>query len=190
MKKYKKNLICIVGRTSSGKDYIAKRLSTIFDIPQVVSHTTRPKRDNETDGIEHYFDSKEKFQNVLDNQKVIAYTKIGDYEYCATVDDIKQDSIYIIDYDGLMKLKQRYHQYFNLVVVYVYCDEDIRKERASGRSDFETEWAKRNKAEDEQFTRLEMNRDYDIIIDNSEPLDFSKIRDKIRKAMSRYERVY
>lgn len=80
----KRKILTIVGRTSSGKDYIARRLSTIFNYPLVVSHTTRPIRKKETNGVEHWFDTKEEFQNVLDNQTAIAYTKIGEYEYCAT----------------------------------------------------------------------------------------------------------
>ena len=88
-KSKKKTIITIIGRSGVGKDYIAKRLSTILNYPLVVSHTTRPIRSNETNGVEHWFDSKEEFQNVLDNQTVIAYTKIGEYEYCATLEDIE-----------------------------------------------------------------------------------------------------
>lgn len=61
----KKTIIAIAGRTSSGKDYIAKRLSTILDYPLVVSHTTRPIRSNETNGVEHWFDSKKNLKMYL-----------------------------------------------------------------------------------------------------------------------------
>lgn len=163
----KKTIICIVGRTSSGKDYISKRLSTILNYPLVVSHTTRPKRDNETNGVEHWFDNKEEFDTLMQNNTVIAYTKIGEYEYCALLEDIGDNAIYIIDAKGIEYLKQNFKDKIKLKIIYVYCDEYIRRARASTRSDFKTAWEDRNKAEDEQFTEFEANRPWDLLIDNS-----------------------
>ena len=141
----KKTIICIVGRTSSGKDYISKRLSTILNYPLVVSHTTRPKRDNETNGVEHWFDTKEEFDALMQNNTVIAYTKIGEYEYCALLEDIGDNAIYIIDPHGIEYLKQNFKDQINLKIIYIYCDEYIRRARASTRSDFKTKWEQRNK---------------------------------------------
>lgn len=166
-KSKKKTIITIIGRSGVGKDYIAKRLSTILDYPLVVSHTTRPMRSNETNGVEHWFDSKEEFQSVLDNQTVIAYTKIGEYEYCATLEDIEDNCIYVIDYDGIKYLQEHFKDQINLKIIYIYCDEYIRRARASTRSDFKIAWEDRNRAEDEQFTEFEANRQWDLLIDNS-----------------------
>ena len=52
----KKTLFCIAGETCSGKDTLVSEL--IKKNPDVLkavcSYTTRPKRDNETEGKEHY----------------------------------------------------------------------------------------------------------------------------------------
>lgn len=162
----KKKILAVCGRSSSGKDYIAQRLSAHLGYPLVVSHTTRPKRDNETNGVEHWFDSKEDFDNLIQNNTVIAYTKIGDYEYCATLEDIGNKAIYIIDPVGLEYLKKKFKKQIEIKTIYIYCDEYIREARASTRSDFKTEWRKRNKAEDTQFTEFESNGDWDLLIDN------------------------
>ena len=163
----KKTILCTVGRTGSGKNYISERLSTILDYPLVVSHTTRPKRDNETNGVEHWFDTKEEFDTLIQNNTMIAYTKIGEYEYCALLEDIGDNAIYIIDPLGIEYLKQNFKDQINLKIIYIYCDEYIRRARASTRSDFKIAWEDRNKAEDEQFTEFEMNRPWDLLIDNS-----------------------
>ena len=184
MNNEKKTIICIVGRTSSGKDYISKRLSTILDYPLVVSHTTRPKRDNETNGVEHWFDTKEEFDDLMQNNTVIAYTKIGEYEYCALLEDIGNNAIYIIDAKGIEYLKQNFKDKIKLKIIYVYCDEYIRKARASTRSDFKDAWEKRNKDEDAQFTEFESNRQWDLLIDNSKSvLDMTAITKKVRKIL-------
>ena len=180
----KKTIICVVGRTSSGKDYISKRLSTILDYPLVVSHTTRPKRDNETNGVEHWFDTKEEFDTLIQNNTMIAYTKIGEYEYCALLEDIGDNAIYIIDPHGIEYLKQNFKNQINLKIIYMYCDEYIRRARASTRSDFKTKWEQRNKDEDAQFTEFESNRKWNLLIDNSKAvLDMTAITKKVRKML-------
>lgn len=182
----KKTIICIVGRTSSGKDYISKRLSTILNYPLVVSHTTRPKRDNETNGVEHWFDTKSEFDNLMQNNTVIAYTKIGEYEYCALLEDIGDNAIYIIDAKGIEYLKQNFKDQINLKIIYIYCDEYIRRARASTRSDFKIAWENRNKAEDEQFTEFEANRPWDLLIDNSHAnLNMDWVKKQVKWMMER-----
>ena len=41
----KKTIIAVIGKTSSGKDTVAKVLNEKYGIPSVVSMTTRPKRE-------------------------------------------------------------------------------------------------------------------------------------------------
>ena len=180
----KKTILCTVGRTGSGKNYISERLSTILDYPLVVSHTTRPKRDNETNGVEHWFDTKEEFNALIQNNTMIAYTKIGEYEYCALLEDISDNAIYIIDPHGIEYLKQNFKDQINLKIIYIYCDEYIRRARASTRSDFKTKWEQRNKDEDAQFTEFEANRKWNLLIDNSKAvLDMTAITKKVRKML-------
>ena len=50
-----KKIFAIQGFTSSGKDTIAKRISEEFNIPILVSHTTRPPRDGEINGMSYHF---------------------------------------------------------------------------------------------------------------------------------------
>ena len=180
----KKTILCTVGRTGSGKNYISERLSTILDYPLVVSHTTRPKRDNETNGVEHWFDTKEEFDALIQNNTMIAYTKIGEYEYCALLEDIGDNAIYIIDPHGIEYLKQNFKNQINLKIIYMYCDEYIRRARASTRSDFKTKWEQRNKDEDAQFTEFESNRKWNLLIDNSKAvLDMTAITKKVRRML-------
>ena len=182
----KKTILCTVGRTGSGKNYISERLSTILDYPLVVSHTTRPKRDNETNGVEHWFDTKEEFDTLIQNNTMIAYTKIGEYEYCALLEDIGDNAIYIIDPHGIEYLKQNFKDQINLKVIYIYCDEYIRRARASTRSDFKIAWEDRNKAEDEQFTEFESNRPWNLLIDNSHAnLNMDWVKKQVKWMMER-----
>jgi len=47
----------LIGKTSSGKDTVARYIKDAYGINQVVSYTTRPKRPCETNGVEHIRDN-------------------------------------------------------------------------------------------------------------------------------------
>ena len=68
-----KNLILLVGETGSGKDTIANKLP----YKKVISYTTRPIRDTDVNGINHWFVSDEEMDK-LEKENLIAWTKTGD----------------------------------------------------------------------------------------------------------------
>ena len=81
----RKKLICVVGESKSGKDTtvgIAELLSMDFDqkfrLSEIKSFTTRPMRDNEVNGREHFFISEEEAREILSKEEILAYTKIED----------------------------------------------------------------------------------------------------------------
>lgn len=106
-------LITITGPSGSGKDTVARMLSEMTGIPVLCSYTTRPKRDGEEYGREHYF------VKTCDapKEKRLAYTLYGGYEYWTCVDQIKDTAIYVIDEYGLRNL---YHRFPNIPTVHIY----------------------------------------------------------------------
>lgn len=173
----KKKIICIMGETASGKDSIAKYISKNFGINQVVSYTTRPKRDSEEDGREHFFISKEEMADIKKNQHMFAYTCIQDktktdvdgYEYCTTIEQLKDDVfIYVIDPNGVnyMKTDPEIMKNLELLVLYIYVPYEVRRERAQkSRSDFD-KFETRCKQEEAQFREMVKDKNFDYIIEN------------------------
>ena len=97
-------LITITGPSGSGKDTVARMLSEMGGYKVLCSYTTRPKREGEIDGVEHYFVDK----CNIPHDKMLAYTQYGGYEYWVTIDQVKNKSIYVIDEDGLKNLCERF----------------------------------------------------------------------------------
>lgn len=94
----------IVGKSGSGKDEAAKFLQKEFDIPQIVSYTTRDMRAGEIDGVEHHFVSKDMvpYRNIM-----FAYTVLGGNAYYTTISQIteafqcRDEVSYIVDDKGV-----------------------------------------------------------------------------------------
>lgn len=97
-------LITITGPSGAGKDTVARMLSEMGGYQVLCSYTTRPKREGEIDGVEHYFVE----QCNIPHDKMLAYTQYGGYEYWVTIDQVMNKSIYVIDEDGLKNLCERF----------------------------------------------------------------------------------
>lgn len=122
-------IICIVGASGSGKTHMSKFLYEGFGIPMVVSMTTRPKRRNEIDGIDHKFVSKETINKEKKSDNILAYTQFGDYEYCALHSDIKDKPIcsYVIDEVGLEYITLHFSHLYTIIAIYVERSLENRK---------------------------------------------------------------
>ena len=97
-------LITITGPSGAGKDTVAQMLFEMSGYKVLRSYTTRPKREGEIDGVEHYFVDK----CNIPRDKMLAYTTYGGYEYWVTIDQVKDEAIYVIDEAGLKDLCERF----------------------------------------------------------------------------------
>lgn len=97
-------LITITGPSGAGKDTVAQMLSDMGGYKVICSYTTRPKREGEIDGWQHYFVEK----CDVPHDKMLAYTQYGGYEYWTTIDQVTDKAIYVIDEDGLKALCEKF----------------------------------------------------------------------------------
>lgn len=56
-------VIVITGATGTGKTTVSTYLKSKFNIPRIITHTTRPKRPGEQDGVDYYFETDDSFAN-------------------------------------------------------------------------------------------------------------------------------
>lgn len=117
-------LITITGPSGAGKDTVARMLSDLGGYKVICSYTTRPKREGEIDGVEHHFVEK----CDVPNNKMLAYTQYGGYEYWTTVEQVGDKAIYVIDEDGLKSLCEKFSD-IELFKICVSAKERIRLRR-------------------------------------------------------------
>jgi len=158
-------LICLMGRTASGKDTLANKLCERTGLRQIISYTTRERRVNE--GDTHIFISDEEYKTLEDSGRIAAFTQIGTYKYCCTIDQLYENDIYVIDPVGVLHLRELDLPNLRLVTVYVNTPDDVRKDRAlSKRGDDRLTFMKREMAERDQFRAMLRNADFDYAISN------------------------
>lgn len=117
-------LITIIGPSGAGKDTAARILSEIMDIPVLVSYTTRPMREGEANGREHYFVN----ECTTSKDQMLAYTVYGGYEYWTELSQIKKSAIYVIDEEGLKDLHDRFPG-IKIVSIYITANKLTRLKR-------------------------------------------------------------
>ena len=167
-----KTVFLIVGETSSGKDTFVQNICEECGYKQLISYATRPRRNGE--GETHIFISDDDAKQFVD--KMIAYTRIGEYQYFATIPQLYESDFYVIDPQGVeyMKFITQYKGIDDIrfVTIYINTPYAIRKERAlTSRGDNIEVYFNRALDEQEQFTNFKAYAKYDYAISN---VDFEK----------------
>ena len=112
--KDKGELIIISGTTCAGKGTVIKKLlETRKDIVLSISYTSRPKRENEANGVDYYFVSNEEFERKIENGDFLEYAKVqyGAYYGTPKAEILEQlnsgkDVILEIDVQGAKQIKE------------------------------------------------------------------------------------
>ncbi len=135
-------IFCVMGKSGSGKDTILKEINNIegLNLKTIVTYTTRPKRNNETDGVEYFFIDKEKLDYFHKCGKIIecrVYNTVHGKWYYSTIDD-GQINLENNNYIVIVTLEaySDFRKYFGdekLVPIYINIDDGVRLERALAR---------------------------------------------------------
>lgn len=147
---HKHSLLCIVGRSGSGKTTIRNLLMEKYHLRPLVTYTTRQKRQDEVDGRDYHFISRIKAGRM---NKVLA-TMIGEDEYFTNPEDIYNADMIIIEPEGIEELRRSFPD-IQLFEAEVYVDAQERLERLKKRGDDVSAAEKRCADEDQRFNAFE-----------------------------------
>tara|TARA_Y100000593_G_C4274414_1_gene319239 strand:- start:731 stop:1201 length:471 start_codon:yes stop_codon:yes gene_type:complete len=95
--------LILVGKAAAGKDYFRNRLND-KGFRGGVSHTTRPPRKNEIEGVDYYYVSDEKFMEMEENGEMLEYMDFKGWKYGLTKEEYNNSDVLIMSPDGLYQL--------------------------------------------------------------------------------------
>ena len=135
-------IIYLMGKSSSGKDTIFKRLLAdgSLGLKTIVPYTTRPIRSGEQDGLEYFFTDEEGYQGLKERGKIIEereyQTFHGLWRYF-TIDDgqIRREGpnyIMIGTLQAYLKMKDYFGE-DKMLPVMIELEDGVRLERALSR---------------------------------------------------------
>lgn len=135
------DLIIISGTTCAGKGSVIKKvLANHNDITLSVSYTSREKRDNEIDGVDYYFVSKEEFEKKIENGDFLEYAKVQYGCYYGTpkaeVNELLasgKDVILEIDVEGAKQIKKLFPETILIFIMAPSMEEVKRRIKARGK---------------------------------------------------------
>ena len=107
-------LIVVSGPSGTGKGTICKRIENDLDNIKIsVSMTSREPRENEVNGKDYYFVTKEEFERSIKNNEFLEYAIVHSGQYYGTpkskIEDYINNGINVIleiDIQGALKVKE------------------------------------------------------------------------------------
>ena len=166
----KANIMVILSSPSGvGKTTLTKKIQQKYQSFKIsVSHTTRTPRSNEVDGVDYYFVSKKKFEELIRENKFYEYAKIFDNYYGTLKENVdktitKNDIIFDIDWQGTKQLSK--FKNLNLIKIFLLASDknDLRKRLIKRNQNTLKEVEKRLKSFNEDIKHW---NDYDYIVIN------------------------
>lgn len=167
----KKNgcLIVVSGPSGTGKSTIVNTvLDTCNDLSFSVSATTRQQREGETEGVDYFFVTKERFQQMIDNNELLEHAEyVGNYYGTprkAVLDKIENGSSILLDIEvqGAEQVKDQFPEAVTMFVIPPSWEELERRLVNRGTDSMEKIQARLKQAKSE----IEKIENYDYIIVN------------------------
>ena len=165
-------IVCLMGRSSSGKDTIYKELlaQNHVMLQPIVPYTTRPIRAGERDGVEYHFTDEEGFLRLHNQGRVIEdrvyHTCLGMWRYFTVADDEidpKSSSYVVIGTLESYEQMRRFYGEDKVLPIMIELDDGVRLQRALDREMAQDhpkyeEMCRRFLADAEDFSEEKLNK--------------------------------
>ena len=156
-----KVIVALIGKAGAGKDTIAKALCSAHpEFNNIVSCTTRPKRENEVEGVDYFYLTSDQFAEKVINGDMLEATYFNGWHYGTMLSSLKDGvNIGVFNPEGLDCLYQGNE--YELFAYQIHADDKTRILRQLNRENNPNvkEICRRFIADEEDFMEYYENAD-------------------------------
>lgn len=153
-------IICLVGKSGSGKSSVVKALKE-YGYKNIVSYTTRPKRKGEKDGIDYHFVKSLPYEVTKDlHSKFAEVTTFNNWDYGTVIEDYTGNKTVVVSPWALRQLKKK--KDIQITSFYIDVPDNNRVEKLIKRGDDISEICRRVIHDEGQFAGIEDEVNYVI----------------------------
>lgn len=164
-------LYVIAAPSGAGKTTIVKEiLRTNPELVFSVSATTRYMRENETEGKDYFFFSKEDFRKMIENNELVEYETLFNGDYYGTLRSFVNENleknrsvIFDIDVNGALNIKKIYGEKAKLIFIFPPDIETLKERLKKRATESPEQIAERIKRVDLEIGK---KNDFDYIVVN------------------------
>ena len=170
MSKDGENIMVILSSPSGvGKTTITKKIQQKYNSFKIsVSHTTRPPRSNEVNGVDYHFVTNKQFEKLINKDQFYEHAKIFNNRYGTLKKNVdngihNNDIIFDIDWQGTKQLTK--FKNLKLIKIYLIAEnkEELKKRLIKRNQNTSNEVEKRFKSFNDDVKHW---KDYDYVIIN------------------------
>ena len=184
-------MLILSSPSGAGKTTLTKKIQQKYQNFKIsVSHTTRAPRPNEVEGVDYFFISNTKFNELVKKEKFYEHAKIFDNYYGTSkksVEDIiknHNDLLFDIDWQGTKQLSEFTELKLIKIFILPPNKKELEKRLLQRNQDKKQTVEKRLKSYDEDITHWS-DYDYVVINDNLENC-FRQIEKIIEEKKNKY----
>lgn len=154
--------VIIVGKAASGKDHIKERFRT-RGFKCGVSHTTRPMRPGEIDGITYHYVDTATFMKMKANSEFYETANFNTWWYGTSKTEFDVKEVFLMTPAGIAQLSKEDRE--RSFILFLDIDSEVRKQRLSVRTMPGDSVERRIEADDYDFKDF---TDFDAQLKNSD----------------------
>jgi len=123
-KNYCGNLFIVAAPSGGGKTTLVKHLSQSMENIEIsISHTTRPMRPGERDGVDYHFINDEQFHSMVQENAFLEHAQVFNYLYGTAIAQINArlqagvDILLDIDWQGAAQIKHIFPDSVSIFII-------------------------------------------------------------------------
>ena len=164
-------MIILSSPSGAGKTTLVKKISLANNFQISISHTTRPPRTNEINGVDYFFVNKNKFEVLIKKKEFLEYAKVFKNYYGSSKQaviknlDNGKNVIFDIDWQGSEQIKKKKLNYKLITFFILPPSRKVLFKRLSNRDMKDKNIVERMKQFDQDILRW---KNYDFVVINDE----------------------